>query len=333
MSIDQRRYRKHYIDILRGLAVLFVIFGHVLDKTDTTYIYYVFTSPIKIPLFFVISGYLFNGNRSLPDFFKRICRGLVLPWLALSLVPILAISVMKGGSYLYENALDVITGRSVWYMPCCIIAELIFFCIVKITRKTRITGVMLACVVLAIIGEVLIILHQLDLFMFNRALTAQIFLLIGYLLKKYEYYLNEDKVGYAWIGACLFIILGIVSIIFYPGLNLDVHTGQYYNPAISLSMIIIGCVSIFSIAKRYDWRCKVLEFVGRNSLIFYIWAGYGLAVYGIVSGKLGFVIGNPIIEALIQTVVICAVCTVASILINRFLPEIVGKKRARKEES
>ena len=48
------RERKLWIDALRALAMLFVIFGHQVGN----YIpYYVFTSPIKIPLFFMITGY------------------------------------------------------------------------------------------------------------------------------------------------------------------------------------------------------------------------------------------------------------------------------------
>ncbi len=330
MDDIQGRKRKQWIDFLRGLAVLFVLFGHVLEKTDSTYYYYVFTSPIKIPLFFVISGYLFNCNRSFPAFFKRVWTGLILPWLVLSILPIVVISAIKGIPYFYENVGDVVTGRSVWYMPCCIIAELMFFFIVKATRKITTLSMLIICIVSALIGEMLIVRHQLDFLMFNRALTVQLFLLAGYLFKRYEKQLDEIKGVYLWCGVCLYVMLGMISIICYPGANLDVHTGEYYNPAISISMILIGCFCIFYIAKRYDWKSRVITFVGQNSLVFYIWAGYGLAAFTIVSSFTGMIISNQILLAIAQFFAICIFCTIASIVINRFLPEAVGRKRVRK---
>ncbi len=53
--------RKLWIDCLRGIAILFVLYGHLVQGWND---YFVFTSPIKIPLFFVITGYVFNHNRT-----------------------------------------------------------------------------------------------------------------------------------------------------------------------------------------------------------------------------------------------------------------------------
>lgn len=41
--------RKNWIDALRGLAMLFVLYGHLVHGWNE---YFVFTSAIKIPLFF-----------------------------------------------------------------------------------------------------------------------------------------------------------------------------------------------------------------------------------------------------------------------------------------
>ena len=57
MRMEKAEQRKDWIDVLRAIAVLFVIYGHM---GRGMWLYYVSTSPIKIPLFFAISGYLFN---------------------------------------------------------------------------------------------------------------------------------------------------------------------------------------------------------------------------------------------------------------------------------
>ena len=67
--------RKHWVDALRALAILLVVLGHQLkDMTE----YFIFTSPIKMPLFFAISGYLFNtrGGNDV-EFFKNWFKKLI----------------------------------------------------------------------------------------------------------------------------------------------------------------------------------------------------------------------------------------------------------------
>lgn len=132
---EQAKVRKEWIDVLRALAVIFVIYGHQLEKGDHTFIYYVFTSPVKIPLFLAISGYLFRENDEFKDFCAKIIRGLVVPWLILSLTPVLLSSIIKGGAGLKSSVISVLSGASVWYMPCCIISEFVFYALLRCCRR------------------------------------------------------------------------------------------------------------------------------------------------------------------------------------------------------
>ena len=64
--------------------MILVIFGHFCPEWSE---YFVFTSPIKIPLFFAITGYCFNfRDGDALSWIRNILRKLVLPWLILSLV-------------------------------------------------------------------------------------------------------------------------------------------------------------------------------------------------------------------------------------------------------
>ncbi len=51
----------NYIDYSKGIAILFVIFGHVYSGNNiaTTWIY-----SFHIPLFFIISGFLLKLNKN-----------------------------------------------------------------------------------------------------------------------------------------------------------------------------------------------------------------------------------------------------------------------------
>lgn len=317
--------RKEWIDVLRALAIIFVIYGHVLNNEEYAYIYYVFTSPIKIPLFFAISGYLFKDNRGFKEFFVRVFQGLIVPWLCLSIMPKLLISIIKGWAYLHTSLVSILTGVSVWYMPCCIIAEFIFFLVIKYLKAERM--IVLACVVITVAGILLINIGIADTIMVNRALSVQLFLCIGYLFKKHQNLFNDVKPWQMATGVVLFIGLGVLSVIIFPGKNIDVHRGNYYSIPICFIMIIIGCVLLFVVGKGVNLHNKTLSYIGKNTLICYIWASYPLLVYEFVSKRLKLSISNIYLDACVKTVFILLCCCLVSIFINRFLPEIVGKKR------
>ena len=120
--------RKYWIDALRGMAMLFVIFGHQCSEWTS---FFVFTSAIKVSLFFVISGYLFNErNGDVISFLKNLFFKLIIPYFFLSLLPMrLLYGIIRGatigvfGKYIY----NFLCGTLIWYMPCCIIAEIIQF--------------------------------------------------------------------------------------------------------------------------------------------------------------------------------------------------------------
>lgn len=321
------RERKEWLDVLRALAIIFVIYGHVLNNTGNSYIFYVFTSPIKIPLFFAISGYLFRNDRDFKEFMVKIFRGLIVPWLCLSIIPVLLISIIKGWSYLQSSLVSILTGVSVWYMPCCIIAEVIFYLLNKYLNKEWM--ITIASVFITAAGIVLINFGIADFVMVNRALSVQLFLCIGYLIKKHQKMIEEVKSWHMAIGAVLYIVAGVISVISFPGKNLDVHRGFYYSIPVSFFMIISGCIFLFIVGKGLNIQNKILAYIGRNTLICYIWASYPLLVYEFVSRRLRLSISNIYIDACVKTIFVIMCCCLASTLVNCFLPEIVGKKRIK----
>lgn len=326
MENNLKIVRKKWIDVLRSLAMLFVIYGHLLEKSDYSYIYYVFTSPIKIPLFFAISGYLLNENVNLVTFLRKILRGLVIPWLVLSVVPVFLVSILKGRAYLFSNIKAILSGISFWYMPCCILAEIMFYFVLKICNKKSIP-VLGSSVVLSSLGVFFVNTGVLDLLMFNRALSTQLFLTMGYFIKKYDGELDKVKKVHLYIGAGIYVAFGVLSIFLFPGQNLDVHKGDYYNLPICLIMVILGCFLLFEIGKRLDFKNGILSFIGRNTLVYYMLASYPITVYNVLISKVGINLGDTYLSAIIKSIFVCCLCAVFALFINAIIPEAVGKKR------
>ena len=118
MSGSETRKRKNWIDVLRAAAMLLVIYGHLLGGHDHANFYMV-TSPVKIPLFFAISGYVFNDRGGdTVAFLKKTWRGLVVPLLFFSIVlmPVTVFAASKGllNHSARETFLKFVTGSEFW---------------------------------------------------------------------------------------------------------------------------------------------------------------------------------------------------------------------------
>lgn len=316
--------RKPWIDGLRGMAMLFVILGHVgVGNTFNTV-----TSPIKIPLFFAITGYLFQERKGKQlEFYGKLLLHLVLPWLALAMARYIPDAITQGAQVLLNGLIEVITGEVVWYMPCCVIAQIIHFYIRKFSKNA--TAVAVFSVVCAVIGYILTKYGILDIAMFNRSLVAQMFLLIGYLFRQWE----DEPVLCGWlpaiIGTVLYAGLCVASLWLFPGRNLNVYANNYYHLPLCLLMIWIGCLTLLIWGSCIGKAPKLLQFVGQNTLVYYIWDPYPRVIVQKILGLFGLTLPDNWLGKVVLITVSLVGCGLASAAINWLLPELVGKKRQK----
>ena len=109
--------REGWIDALRGLAILFVMYGHSV-RGGIFPEFFTFTSPIKMPLFFAISGYLFKPNVKFDYYCTQLTKKIIVPWFGLGILSIIPILPIKGTSYIWDFILEMISGNALWFMRC-----------------------------------------------------------------------------------------------------------------------------------------------------------------------------------------------------------------------
>ncbi len=108
---------------------------------------------------------------------------------------------------------------------------------------------------------------------------------------------------------------------------MDIHLNQYYDIPLCLMMIYIGCFTLLILAKKRNIAVPPLSYIGRNTLVYFM-QGYFLSLTD-TAVKLFWPSFNiatwswSIFKALIA----CFGCAALSVPINRFVPELVGKKR------
>ncbi len=75
--INFMSHRIDWIDMLKGLGIILVVFGHTAHAKDTIRI---LIYSFHMPMFFIISGYLFKTKDKYKNFLKKFMT-LLLPYL------------------------------------------------------------------------------------------------------------------------------------------------------------------------------------------------------------------------------------------------------------
>lgn len=313
--------RKPWLDALRGLAILMVVYGHCVRGLTN---YFVFSSPVKMPLFFAITGYVFVVKEWGP-FFTQLFKKVLVPWFFLGLVPVLFFIPFNGFGYFFNYFLSMLSGKVLWFMPCFVIAEIIHYLLRRFVKKDIV--LVLVAFICMFLGLLLSKNSILDYAMFNRALTVQPFFLIGYYFHKYESVFVKMR---WWVVAGAFVIyicMCVFGMRFFPDEVIDVHNNRYFNIPFCLLQIILGCLLLFTIASKANFKSKIMSIIGQNTLVIYCWHSYAFLILTVGLSIVGFELQVNWFAALVKMLWATIVCSVLALLLNRFLPEMVGKKR------
>ena len=184
----------NYIDYSKGIAIFFVIFGHVYcgNNIITTWI-----CSFHVPLFFIISGFLLklNKNKDIKSVILKKFKSLMVPYILFSIINILGYYLINDLLYigLRENIFNTITLFGVgalWFLPALFISETLFLFEKNNISKNKykalfyITIVFIIAIFIfvskgnynSVIGKLTIVLV--------RSMVALFFINIGYYLYK-----------------------------------------------------------------------------------------------------------------------------------------------------
>ena len=274
--------RIDYIDSARGIAILFVLIGHLCTlKHGLGQYFYSF----HMPMFFIISGILLSYNDSwkkmtfYENFIKKL-KSFMYPYIIFSILSILYIWISKDLHSAIDSIFIFISLEgisSLWFLPALLIAELLFILIMKYCSKIQtiisfililiISGIF--CVLGAKLGFISVTGVETNLMkslnIINRALIATIFIAIGY----YSINIKLDK-KMLFIISVAFLIINL-SLFRYNIVNL--HYSAIGNPILYYINSITGSFGYIGISKLFLDKIKILIFYGKNSLILFVTHG------------------------------------------------------------
>ena len=141
-----------------------------------------------------------------------------------------------------------------------------------------------------------------------------------------------SKVSVYIVALAVYVALVVISIVFFPGQTMNFHDTEYFNLPICLLLILAGFECCLFIAPKLGPNVvtKYISIMGQNTLVVYLANGFVRMVLFKVVKRFGLLGDTPsLIESLFWCAVVCAICTVISVVCGKIYPPLIGKKKVK----
>ncbi len=350
--------RKKWIDSVRGISMLAIVLFHtemyLVGNSLIDYNYYVENALVA---FFVIAGYLFykedgfNIKRKLIS----IVRFLLVPYFIFTLIICVPKAYVHGElNNMDEILLDLVLGKASWFIAALIVSEFIFCILIFLSQRYYKLILPISCFICAVIAF-LFPCDYLYTWFTNAALMSIVFLYIGYFYHAKEAKIDENFNIFVFI--CLVILLIVLKLLedaqdqnMVMDPNIITSVSMFYCDTLASSFILIW---VFKRIDRWQFRnCvkrnnalkplwliqkigRFVNYVGRNSLVFYFLCGGVPLLVGMLFNHIGLSYHGNYLIVLLAFATSTFVISLASYVITNYLPFMIGKpyKEIRKRSS
>ncbi|WP_428911980.1 acyltransferase family protein [Niallia sp. Krafla_26] len=334
--------RLGWLDVGKGIGMVFVIFAHDHIPTMVKTLIYTF----HMPLFFFLSGFLFSPTkyRSFSRFFISKCKSLVIPYFSFSIIVYLwflfrySIGDIDYSSSLFKPLVGTIIGirnsewtvhiGALWFLSCLFITELIFYFLKTKLKKNLFVVSALIFMSLLGYGYSRFVGEPLP-WNIDAAFIAVLFFGAGNVYKESVQKLNPIL---NLRGLLFFCFLNLTTGYFnflLSGQRVDMYESLYGNYMLFVISAFSGIIALLIAVQKIGTNA-VLEYIGRNSLIY-------LALHqSIVFSILNMVFKETLEqESLLSQIWIGTVYTIIALLmiapvayvIKNYFPYILGKSK------
>lgn len=264
--------RRQDIDIMKGAGILIMIMGHMGFTEPFSHYIHAF----NMPLFFILSGYLFEleNYKTFGSFFVRKVRTLIIPYLFFGMVNFFVayLTLESFDSYqgifhlLWINNTGLPISGALWFLTSLFWAEIFFYFLVKYIRPN-----ILVCVggIIGILGTLISIRLPYSM---NSAVVAVGFLTVGRHIRRTNCLQKMSSIK-IW-GVAFAFFLNAMMIFLNETVNM--RKNQYSNLIFFWFNAIVACVLFWiMVNKIQNMECKWIYYIeqpflylGRNSMVF-----------------------------------------------------------------
>lgn len=277
--------RVSWIDICRGIGIIFVMYGHVLGSDASRYLIYSF----HMPLFFFLSGVVFHHRHYVKflTFLKKTIKGILLPYFFFAFAEFLIwFFSFQNESFFSHDVLHQLYGIFyasgnngflgynvvLWFLPCLFVTKLAFALLTKVSIKKRF--IISALTVFSLVG------YLFSVYLPNTALpfcievsfSAIVFFGAGYLWNQNETihtFIHHYRKQTFFVSISLCAILATINFRL-SGHQIDMRVNHLSNYFLFYTAALSGVISWVAFSMMIN-KNAILESIGRNSLLLFAW--------------------------------------------------------------
>lgn len=296
--MKQRSERLLFLDIARGIGIMLVVLGHLWSAPEELrkYIY-----SFHMPLFFVISGYLYNDNKyqfyRFREYLEVKLNQLIIPYFTLALVNYILFFIntkydfkvmlkkLFGILYSIGNVEWTPQCSPIWFLTALFCVEIAFFILLKFSRNFLPIWIF----VMSLIGyslylwfkfpENFILPNKLPWNM-DTACTGIVFYYLGFELRKHnkllEFLLKNKIVLFLIIPMSL---LSAYTMVVLHGRTLGLGANFLNNYFLLYLGACSGTLLVFRLSKFLEFSqniANIIMFYGKNTIPIF---GYNYLVH------------------------------------------------------
>lgn len=312
--------RISWLDVAKGIVIVLMVIGHTsIPEPLSKYIW-----SFHMPFFFVVSGLLYNEQKyqKFIDFFFSRTQSLMIPYILMTVVVMSLLWIID--CFRTSEIYNGWGGYPLWFVPVLFMSEVCAYLILKGINQNK------RCVLYIWIGVLILFGYFLSMRMIYLPYKVEVvplatgFYLCGWGLKKRVLSMKF----HTWF-LMLLITLHIMLSQILPKLDMCYNI---YGTILNVVNALLGTIAVMGVSmlidssKRINFIKRVFIWCGQNTLCI---MGFASVLIIFMNDALSHFAIPAIYLSLAKHILLWVILYYLSVLLNNYLPIMVGKKKSR----
>lgn len=318
--------RISWIDILRGIGIILMVYGHVCYSQHS----YDWINSFHMAVFFFAAGYVYCKRPVLSDIRRRACS-LLIPYFSFGMLTLMFWYFIErrfkpSEETFWDALIGLLKGQfetinfniPLWFIPCFFLTMVLYNLLMNYCRVKHVY-----CLILIMTAVYVFIPFSPMVWGIDKILRYMIFVAAGEICAR-----ARLDAQYCKLNGTVKITLCCVLFI----LSLYISTHIATSRAIWFVTAVIGCTACSSLALLLD-HCRPLEYLGQASMLI-------LCIHGVIyrtlvqitvmiSGREMDVLRADYLYALIIVILTLVICSAIYAMIRKTIPLIIGQRKTK----
>lgn len=331
-SIASTNQRLPWIDISKGILILFVVLGHIeyyaqefVGSHAYDFLHHIafLYLPYYIPAFFIITGFCSNFDIPFKSFLIKNVKTLLVPsvligffverWMELFLYG----EGLSLRNFLSINYMELCMTGGHWFLTTLFLSKMVVYLQRQFFDRNPIL-VFTVYLLLMLLGSVLYNKNVFpNVWYFKHALLLQPFLYIGTWLRKNPKWV--DKPYNILIGIAMLLLAFLMPRFGLPFPYIMGAIGVFWgNFLLCVVMVMSGTLMVFAVSKNIqEW--KPLEILGKHSLMIFLLHSVFLIFFLRLFDKIGITDDTNMSLRMIAFLVIWALSSILPVFVDLWI--------------